>query len=244
MERNSSLLIRGMITAQMSRRRTVVAFLVAPLIVPFVFYLPFPGESVGAGKPSTLSLLFGPLIYSLYALPIVYAAELLLGIPGWMVFRRLRRSFATSLRGSRCSDRVVGQPGNTSSDGKSGDETFNGSLQPLREPLYFHLCCGSLKLGRSVSDYRVFRRPSQRKSKVAQNPLRTFGRSHNLAAAPSFPLLSRCVTPFFFLASLSLTTHCRAADSLPAARGPVWYSFCAGSRWFVSKFILFNAQPG
>ena len=75
-------------TALMSRRRTVVAFLVAPLIVPFVFYLPFPGESASASNPSALSLLFGPLIYSLYALPIAYIAEFLLGVPAWMVFRR------------------------------------------------------------------------------------------------------------------------------------------------------------
>ena len=77
-----------MITALMSRRRTVVAFLVAPLIVPFVFYLPFPGQRAGASNPSALSLLFGPLIYSLYALPIAYVAEFLLGVPAWMVFRR------------------------------------------------------------------------------------------------------------------------------------------------------------
>ncbi len=72
----------------MSRRRTVAAFLVAPLIVPLVFYLPFPGESAGANSPSALSLLFGPLIFFLYALPIAYLSEFLLGLPAWMIFRR------------------------------------------------------------------------------------------------------------------------------------------------------------
>jgi hypothetical protein len=72
----------------MSRWRTVVAFLVAPLIVPFVFYLPFPGESTSASSPSVLGLLFGPLIFSLYALPIAYLSEFLLGLPAWMIFRR------------------------------------------------------------------------------------------------------------------------------------------------------------
>jgi hypothetical protein len=33
-------------------------------------------------------MLVGLLMYSVYALPIAYAAELLLGIPAWMVFRR------------------------------------------------------------------------------------------------------------------------------------------------------------
>jgi hypothetical protein len=72
----------------MSRWRTVAAFLVAPLIVPFVFYLPFPGESAGASNPSTQGSLFGPLIFSVYALPIAYLSEFLLGLPAWMIFRR------------------------------------------------------------------------------------------------------------------------------------------------------------
>jgi hypothetical protein len=71
-----------------STRRAVLAFFGAPLIVPFVFYLPFPGESAGPSNPSALSLLLGPLTYSLYALPIAYIAEFLLGVPVWMVFRR------------------------------------------------------------------------------------------------------------------------------------------------------------
>lgn len=64
-----------------------MAFLGAPLIVPLVFYLPFPEESFGTGHFSWLSLL-SPLIYAPYALAISYIAELLLGVPAWMVFRR------------------------------------------------------------------------------------------------------------------------------------------------------------
>jgi hypothetical protein len=72
----------------MSRERTLVAFLVAPLIVPFVFYLPFPGRTEVPGKASALELLLSPLIYSIAALPIAYAAELMLGVPAWKIFRR------------------------------------------------------------------------------------------------------------------------------------------------------------
>src|SRR5260370_31675385 len=41
----------------------------------------------------------------------------------------------------------------------------------------------------------------------------------------------------------SLTTHCRAADTLPAARGPVWYSFPVGSRRYTSELLLFHPPP-
>ena len=64
-----------------------MAFLGAPLIVPFVFYIPFPGESVGTAHFSWLALL-SPLIFAPYALAISYIAEFLLGVPAWMVFRR------------------------------------------------------------------------------------------------------------------------------------------------------------
>lgn len=67
-----------------------MAFLGAPLIIPFVFYIPFPGGDTGTGHFSWLSLLLGPLMYSLYALPIAYVAEILLGAPAWMLFRYYR----------------------------------------------------------------------------------------------------------------------------------------------------------
>jgi hypothetical protein len=77
-----------MTPAKASTQRTVLAFLGAPLIVPLVFYLPFPGESTGPINHSALGMLLSPLVYSLYALPIAYVAEFLLGVPAWMVFRR------------------------------------------------------------------------------------------------------------------------------------------------------------
>jgi hypothetical protein len=61
-----------------------MAFLAAPLVVPFVFLVPFPGRDDG---PPSGSVLAGTLIYSLYAVPIGYVAELLFGIPAWKVFR-------------------------------------------------------------------------------------------------------------------------------------------------------------
>jgi hypothetical protein len=64
-----------------------LAFLGAPLIVPFVFYIPFPGESAGTAHFSWLALL-SPLIFAPYALAISYIAEFLLGVPAWVVFRR------------------------------------------------------------------------------------------------------------------------------------------------------------
>src|ERR1700691_4352455 len=71
----------------MSTRRTIMAFLAAPLVVPFVFLLPFPGRDDGPPSGSVFSPLVGVLMYSLYALPIGYLAELLLGIPAWQIFK-------------------------------------------------------------------------------------------------------------------------------------------------------------
>ena len=71
----------------MSRPRTVAAFLVAPLIVPFVFYIPFPGESAGASNLSGQGLLFGPLLFAVYALPIAYFFEFFFGLPAWIILR-------------------------------------------------------------------------------------------------------------------------------------------------------------
>jgi hypothetical protein len=139
MQSDFSLLILGIITAPMSRRRTVLAFVVAPLIVPFVFYLPFPGESAGASNPSAQGPLFGPLIYSLYALPIAYVAEFLLGVPGWMVFRRYR---VRSLPAFAAAGALIGWLVNLAMEVPTGDlatKPFTVLFDPLHNP-YISIC--------------------------------------------------------------------------------------------------------
>jgi hypothetical protein len=74
----------------MQTRRTVAAFLVAPLAVPLVFSL------LGLFSPgiSPLGWLAGVYIVSFYALPLAYLAELGLGVPAWMIFKHYNiRSF-------------------------------------------------------------------------------------------------------------------------------------------------------
>jgi hypothetical protein len=85
----------------MSKWRTAQAFFLAPIVVPFVLMLPLPGR--GAWGDFSLTKLFeGLLIYVLYSLPIAYAAELLLGLPTWMLFKRygVRSLFAFAAAGA------------------------------------------------------------------------------------------------------------------------------------------------
>jgi hypothetical protein len=71
----------------MAHSRTIVAFLVAPLIVPVglsIAAVVSPGDS-----PSSLTDFPGLLVlFSLYALPPAYVFELVLGLPAWLLFRR------------------------------------------------------------------------------------------------------------------------------------------------------------
>jgi hypothetical protein len=71
----------------MSARRTVAAFLIAPLVVPFAFLLPY-GREVSSANETQGSYFLTILLYSIYAVPIAYFAELVLGIPAWMLFKR------------------------------------------------------------------------------------------------------------------------------------------------------------
>jgi hypothetical protein len=66
--------------------RTVRAFLFAPLIVPVVSCLPLPGKTL----PSAISIstvIVGILILAVFTLPVAYCAELILGIPLWLIFK-------------------------------------------------------------------------------------------------------------------------------------------------------------
>ena len=71
----------------MPRFRTIMAFLIAPLIIPVglsVAALVSPGDS-----PVSLTDFLGLIVlFSLYALPVAYVLELLLGLPAWSFFRR------------------------------------------------------------------------------------------------------------------------------------------------------------
>ena len=71
---------------QMGIYRTVKAFLIAPLIVPLVFCLAFPGKET-SGDFSVRNSFMGFLIIACYALPLAYLGELLLGVPTWIFFK-------------------------------------------------------------------------------------------------------------------------------------------------------------
>jgi hypothetical protein len=70
----------------MSKWRTAQAFFLAPFVVPFVLMLPLPDRG-DFGHFSFEGLLGGFFIYVLFSLPIAYAAELLLGLPAWLLFK-------------------------------------------------------------------------------------------------------------------------------------------------------------
>src|SRR5579862_4703743 len=82
----------------MNKRRIITAFLVAPLILPFVFFVflaitlrvphVIPGLSERA--PYTWEyVILSSVLMSWFGLPIVYLAELILGWPAWIVLRYL-----------------------------------------------------------------------------------------------------------------------------------------------------------
>ena len=82
--------------------RTAKAFLIAPLIVPLAFLLPLPGED-NSGHSSIWTVVPAIFMMSIfYVLPLAYLAELLLGLPAWIVFRhyRIRSVFAFAAGGA------------------------------------------------------------------------------------------------------------------------------------------------
>jgi hypothetical protein len=67
----------------MARRRTIIAFLIAPLAIPLAFLcLALPTEGLG------WEILGLTVIYAISALPFAYLSELLLGVPAWLFIRR------------------------------------------------------------------------------------------------------------------------------------------------------------
>ena len=68
----------------LSKRRIVLAFIVAPIVVPVVFSAPVLIHL------HVLDFLAGIVFLSVYALPIAYIVELLIGIPAWVLFQIFR----------------------------------------------------------------------------------------------------------------------------------------------------------
>ena len=72
--------------------RVIAAFLIAPWTVPAVFALFSLRWGSVVGEKAHVSwwsgLGYGLLFYGSFALPFAYLAELVLGVPAWLVFRR------------------------------------------------------------------------------------------------------------------------------------------------------------
>jgi len=56
--------------------------------------MPFPGGTFIPQAHPVQSFLLAPIIFAVYAVPIAYCIEVVLGIPAWLIFRHYRiRSF-------------------------------------------------------------------------------------------------------------------------------------------------------
>lgn len=75
-----------------SKARTALALVAAPLLTPLVFNLHVRLEGVFAGRPmpSIRDAASGLVFCCMFVLPFAYAAELALGVPVWVMFRRYR----------------------------------------------------------------------------------------------------------------------------------------------------------
>lgn len=62
----------------------ILAFIVAPLVVPLVFSIPALVPLHGRDYLTTL------IVMSIYGLPVAYVFEILLGLPAWILFRACR----------------------------------------------------------------------------------------------------------------------------------------------------------
>lgn len=76
-----------MLPAETSKARVVLAFLASPIIVPFVFCVSI-GD--GPGHDSVWDTFACLALSTVYGLPMAYLAELLLGLPVWLLFRHFK----------------------------------------------------------------------------------------------------------------------------------------------------------
>jgi YndJ-like protein len=81
--------------------RTVAAFLLAPLIVPLIFFaVSVLQDAYSSGAFPTGGSLDVLMILTLYGLPCAYLTELILGVPVWFVFKHYKiRSFTAFAAG-------------------------------------------------------------------------------------------------------------------------------------------------
>jgi hypothetical protein len=123
--------------------RELVAFAVAPLIVPFVYLLPFPGKTqIGEGAMQ-VSPLDGLIITWLFAnlsvLPFAYLAEAVLGVPAWLLFKAYgRRSIGAFIVGGGVIGVLV-YVGLVSLAGNWYRQSLTEVFDPARQP-YLWLC--------------------------------------------------------------------------------------------------------
>ena len=68
-----------------STKRTICAFVLAPVTTPLVFFLRWLVTNGALSPPDILTALIGALTS---ILPYAYAAELALGLPAWFAFRQ------------------------------------------------------------------------------------------------------------------------------------------------------------
>jgi hypothetical protein len=76
-----------------SENRVLAAFALAPLVVPFAAQLiilgaVFLSDRAQVRAISMREMATSVLVVSIFGLPIAYVAELFLGMPAWLVFRR------------------------------------------------------------------------------------------------------------------------------------------------------------
>jgi hypothetical protein len=104
----------------MDKRRVILAFVVAPLVVPFVFSAPVLIHFHG------WDFLAGLVMMSIYGLPVAYIFELFIGVPAWILFRifRLKSIVAFALGGAVIGllvDVILKVPSRTLGDWNLGD---------------------------------------------------------------------------------------------------------------------------
>jgi hypothetical protein len=72
----------------MSRYRTIIAFMIAPLPIPVLLSLLLQVDRFFQREgPTFVDLWWGIVFLSIFALPQAYISELALGVPAWLVIR-------------------------------------------------------------------------------------------------------------------------------------------------------------
>jgi len=97
------------------------------------------------GHFSLLDRLLGPLVFAPFALAIAYVAELLLGVPAWMVFRRYG---VRSLPAFAAAGAFLGWLVNLAMEASTGNlatKALTALFNPLDNP-YISICVAAVSL--------------------------------------------------------------------------------------------------